>query len=389
MTLSPLRLQNQSLTSSDHASPSSPTPAADETSDEPFTPTTQPQILDTSIATYLIHVFQHDVLPNIRRIILQQGSIKSGELKREQFEWSLWDLDRVYEGLYQFMEMMVVFAEDEDSKKIMLEGVSEAVADLKEITEEEELEQLTVEGRVTVAVQGGGLLGELIGLLVDMDRIIPRYLQTKPTQPQTHADTQAAVHYPNPPPVPSSDSVTTTTPKQPPSMQGTTSTNLVERPYDPPPQSPIPPLLCDPHSHYSRNPHSRSPSPTPSSTSSLDPDSTLTDPEEFTWPHMKKFCVLLLSNLCWKNNDVKDLVRLRGGLAAVLNQCMVDDDNPYIREYAILCIRNLLEGNTRNQSVVGSIEKKVKEKEDGKLDGVDLAGEREAEGVADREVEQL
>ena len=131
MTLIPLRLQNQSLTSSDHASPSSPTPAADETSDEPFTPTTQPQILDTSIATYLIHVFQHDVLPNIRRIILQQGSIKSGELKREQFEWSLWDLDRVYEGLYQFMEMMVVFAEDEDSKKIMLEGVSEAVADLK------------------------------------------------------------------------------------------------------------------------------------------------------------------------------------------------------------------------------------------------------------------
>ena len=94
----------------------------------------------------------------------------------------------------------------------MLEGVSEAVAGLEEITEEEELEQLTVEGRVQVAVQGGGLLGELIRLLVDMDRIIPRYLQTKPAQPQTHADTQAAVHYPNPPPVPSSDSVTTTTP---------------------------------------------------------------------------------------------------------------------------------------------------------------------------------
>ena len=73
----------------------------------------------------------------------------------------------------------------------------------------------------------------------------------------------------------------------------------------------------------------------------------------------------------------------------LLNQCIVDDDNPYIREYAILCIRNLLEGNARNQSVVGGIEKKVKEKEDGKLDGVDLAGEREAEGVADREVEQL
>lgn len=378
MTLIPLRLQSQSLTSSDHASPSSPTPATDAT-DEPSIPTIQPQILDTSIAAYLIHIFRQDVLPNIRRIILQQGAIKSGELKREQFEWSLWDLDRVYEGLYQFMEMMVVFAEDEDSKKIMLEGVSEAIAGLKDIIEEGEIEQLTVEGRVPVAEQHGGLLGELIGLLVDMDRIIPRYLQTKPTQPQTHAETQAAVHYPNTPPIPASDSITTTTPKQPPSTQATNSTNLVERPYDPPPQSPIPPLLCDSHSHYSRNQHSRSPSPTPSSTSSLDPDSTLTDPEEFTWPHMKKFCVLLLSNLCWKNNDVKDLVRLRGGLAAVLNQCMVDDDNPYIREYAILCIRNLLEGNARNQSVVGGMEKKVKETEEGGLDEVDLSGGKGAE----------
>ena len=73
----------------------------------------------------------------------------------------------------------------------------------------------------------------------------------------------------------------------------------------------------------------------------------------------------------------------------LLNQCIVDDDNPYIREYAILCIRNLLEGNARNQSVVGGIEKKVKEKEDGKLDGVDLSGESGEREVADGEVEQL
>ena len=78
---------------------------------------------------------------------------------------------------------------------------------------------------------------------------------------------------------------------------------------------------------------------------------------------MKKFCVLLLTNLSWKNNDVKDLVREKGGLAAVLNQCMVDDDNPYIREYAILCVRNLLEGNARNQKVVSSLERSAKAKE--------------------------
>lgn len=69
-----------------------------------------------------------------------------------------------------------------------------------------------------------------------------------------------------------------------------------------------------------------------------------------------------MTNLSWKNNDVKDLVRERGGLAAVLNQCMVDDDNPFIREYAILCVRNLLEGNARNQKVVSSLERTAKTK---------------------------
>lgn len=72
--------------------------------------------------------------------------------------------------------------------------------------------------------------------------------------------------------------------------------------------------------------------------------------------------MLLLTNLSWKNNDVKDLVRERGGLAAVLNQCMVDDDNPFIKEYATLCVRNLLEGNARNQKVVSSLERSTKAK---------------------------
>ncbi|RPB25869.1 hypothetical protein L211DRAFT_835950 [Terfezia boudieri ATCC MYA-4762] len=385
MTLIPLRLNNQLLISSKYMFPSSPTttPATISsekskasstnntdtntlTATQPHGMTTAPSLLDTSISAYFIHIFRTDVLPNMRSIILQQGAIKSGEMKRENFEWSLWDLDRVYEGLYQFMEMMVVFAEDEESKEIMLKGVKEAVENMKfkddstiaKASDSATAKSSLIESPEQEDQESSSLVGELVALLVEMDRIIPRYLQTKPNQAQTQAQTQvqtqtqAAVHCPHSPPSSSDATVSANKPTQPASTSTiTTPQNLVERPYDqhpgncPPPSSPT-----------------RSPSPSASSTSSLDPDSTLTDPEEFTWPHIKKFCVLLLTNLSWKNNDVKDLVRERGGLAAVLNQCMVDDDNPFIREYAILCVRNLLEGNARNQKVVSSLERTAKTK---------------------------
>ncbi|KAF8422649.1 hypothetical protein EV426DRAFT_161305 [Tirmania nivea] len=370
MTLIPLRLKNQSLMSSRYMFPTSPAPTPTtissekskasptditDTATQPHGITTAPSLLDTSIAAYLIRVFRIDVLPNIRSIILQQGAIKSGEMKRENFEWSLWDLDRVYEGLYQFMEMMVVFAEDEEGKKIMLEGVKEAVANMKLKDDPMDSAATTfsfIESPESEVQETGGLVGELVGLLVEMNRIIPRYLQTKPNQPQTQEQTQAALHYPHPPPSSSDTTASTNKSTQPvPTPIISTPQNLVERPYDQHPRNSPPPSSPP-----------RSPSPSASSTSSLDPDSTLTDPEEFTWPHIKKFCVLLLTNLSWKNNDVKDLVRERGGLTAVLNQCIVDDDNPFIREYAILCVRNLLEGNVRNQKVVSNLERSAKAK---------------------------
>ncbi|KAF8475816.1 spinocerebellar ataxia type 10 protein domain-containing protein [Kalaharituber pfeilii] len=307
MTFIPLRLGNQRLVSSKFTFPSS-SKSHDQKGQAGKAPVTTPlpypAILDTSIAAYLIHVFRKDVLPNIRRIILQQGAIKNGELKRENFEWSLWDLDRVYEGLYQFMEMLVVFAEDEEAKKIMLADVQ---------TDKE-----------------GGLVGELVGFLVEMDRIIPRYLSTKP-QPQPAQ---------NPPPPPEN-----TKP----------GVGIVERPYDTFPDS----------DHHHQDDDTTSLSEIYDAEGDEEEgDATLTEPEEFTWPHMKKFAVLLLSNLAWKNNDVKDLVREKGGLHAVLNQCMIDDDNPYIREYAILCIRNLLEGNLKNQKEIGELEVKEVVKSD-------------------------
>ena len=40
----------------------------------------------------------------------------------------------------------------------------------------------------------------------------------------------------------------------------------------------------------------------------------------------------------------------------VLDQCNLDDENPFIREQAILAIRNMLENNLENQELVRSME---------------------------------
>lgn len=44
------------------------------------------------------------------------------------------------------------------------------------------------------------------------------------------------------------------------------------------------------------------------------------------------------------------------GLALVLNHCNVDSRNPFLREWALLCVRHLCEGNTANQAAIARLE---------------------------------
>lgn len=43
------------------------------------------------------------------------------------------------------------------------------------------------------------------------------------------------------------------------------------------------------------------------------------------------------------------------GLALVLNHCNVDSRNPYLREWALLCVRHLCEGNEANQAAIAAM----------------------------------
>ncbi|PNX63759.1 ataxin-10, partial [Trifolium pratense] len=36
--------------------------------------------------------------------------------------------------------------------------------------------------------------------------------------------------------------------------------------------------------------------------------------------------------------------------------CVTDEDNPYLREWGIWCVRNILEGNEENQKVVAELQ---------------------------------
>jgi len=71
--------------------------------------------------------------------------------------------------------------------------------------------------------------------------------------------------------------------------------------------------------------------------------------------YVKRDLVRLLGILCAGEEAVQDRVRACGGIPVVMNLCVVDERNPYLREHAIFALHNLLEGNAENQGLVDQI----------------------------------
>ncbi|KAF8479771.1 spinocerebellar ataxia type 10 protein domain-containing protein, partial [Russula ochroleuca] len=74
------------------------------------------------------------------------------------------------------------------------------------------------------------------------------------------------------------------------------------------------------------------------------------------FPYLKRDLVRLLGILCHNCRAIQDRVRLCGGIPVVLNLCAIDDRNPYLREYALFALRNLLHNNSENQAVVNTFQ---------------------------------
>ncbi|XP_050386233.1 uncharacterized protein LOC126802627 [Argentina anserina] len=64
----------------------------------------------------------------------------------------------------------------------------------------------------------------------------------------------------------------------------------------------------------------------------------------------------VIGNCLYGRKLVQDEIRRKNGLLLLLQQCVTDDDNPYLREWGIWCVRNLLERNEENQQAVAELE---------------------------------
>lgn len=78
------------------------------------------------------------------------------------------------------------------------------------------------------------------------------------------------------------------------------------------------------------------------------------DPTGFLY--LKRDLVRLIGILCHEDKATQDRIRQCDGIPVIMNMCVIDERNPYLREHAILALRNLLEGNRDNQVVVHSIQ---------------------------------
>jgi palmitoyltransferase len=235
--------------------------------------------VDVLTVRYIFTVFRGNIIPETCALIYLQGQIKNGLASAEDFPLNLWDMERVYEGVYQFLEFFAVLTESADWKALLVEW--EIVYDLVTLMRE-------LEG----GVQRGGFVDSKGGV--------------KDVNGGRNGAKDAMAQHVEQPQQQASDDATAS-------------------PSPSPSHSPPPPLAAE-------------------------------DPALFEWRNLKKLIVLVLSSLVWKCPTVQDQIREYGGLDVILGCTMYDAHNPYIKEHAVMCLKFLLEGNERNQRLVGELE---------------------------------
>ncbi|KAL0552969.1 hypothetical protein IC582_006847 [Cucumis melo] len=66
--------------------------------------------------------------------------------------------------------------------------------------------------------------------------------------------------------------------------------------------------------------------------------------------------VAVIANCLYRRKHVQDDIRQKNGVFVLLQQCVADENNPFLREWGIWAVRNLLEGNLENQRLVSELE---------------------------------
>ena len=77
--------------------------------------------VDVLTVRYIFTVFRGNIIPETCALIYLQGQIRAGHALAEDFPLNLWDMERVYEGVYQFLEFFAVLTENNDWKSVLVE----------------------------------------------------------------------------------------------------------------------------------------------------------------------------------------------------------------------------------------------------------------------------
>ncbi|XP_027308063.1 ataxin-10 isoform X1 [Anas platyrhynchos] len=86
----------------------------------------------------------------------------------------------------------------------------------------------------------------------------------------------------------------------------------------------------------------------------------MTGQEEISHPAVgfKSHLIRLIGNLCYKSKENQDKVYELDGIPLILDNCSIDDNNPFVNQWAVYAIRNLTEQNERNQELIARMEEK-------------------------------
>ena len=289
--------------------------------------TTSPQV-DLHILNFIFTEFRQHIIPQTCALIFLQGQIHKGRASPEDFPLNLWDMERMYEGVYQYLEFFAVLTEEQASG-----GRGEGVD----------------------GVGGGGVLSwkkilaewemasELVTLLRELEGGIPK-MGAPPAVQQVHRrgiSSQAALPATQHRPL-SADAA----------LESIAPVAQVERPFDLNADPTLPPLPIQPPTTQQQIFEPETPLAYPEDQQGVLAQHDQDEPSDFEWRNLKKLTVLVLSSLIWKNKLVQDQVRVCGGLEALVGCCRQDEHNPYIREHAIMCLRFAVEGNEVNADVI-------------------------------------
>ncbi|XP_040295066.1 ataxin-10 isoform X2 [Bufo bufo] len=71
----------------------------------------------------------------------------------------------------------------------------------------------------------------------------------------------------------------------------------------------------------------------------------------------KAHLIRLIANLCYRNRENQDKIWQLDGIPIILDNCSIDDNNPFLNQWAVYAIRNLTEHNEKNQELIASMER--------------------------------